>query len=61
MKPKISDTEFGSITINEKTFGHDVIIRLNGEIKKRKKFLIVNFNITPLLSINRLIDKNLGI
>ena len=39
MKPKINGTEFGSITINEKTFGHDVIIRLNGEIKKRKKKL----------------------
>ncbi|MFC1692747.1 Mth938-like domain-containing protein [Candidatus Latescibacterota bacterium] len=39
MKSKISGTEFGSITINEKTFEHDVIIRLNGEVKKRKKKL----------------------
>ena len=39
MKPKINKTNFGSITIEGKTFEHDVIIRLNGDVKKRKKKL----------------------
>ncbi|MFC1558779.1 Mth938-like domain-containing protein [candidate division KSB1 bacterium] len=39
MKPVINDTTFGSITIEGKTFQHDVIISLNGDIKKRKKKL----------------------
>ena len=39
MKPKISETSFGSITIDGKTFGYDVIIRLEGTIEKRKKKL----------------------
>ena len=39
MKPKIDGTEFGSITIEGKTFEYDVIIRLNGKVKKRKKKL----------------------
>ena len=39
MKPNIDATEFGSITIGGKTFKHDVIIRLDGEVQKRKKKL----------------------
>lgn len=39
MKPKIEETSFGSITIEGKTFEYDVLIRLNGEIEKRKKKL----------------------
>jgi hypothetical protein len=39
MKPKIDETTFGSITIEGKTFEHDVLIHLNGEIEKRKKKL----------------------
>jgi hypothetical protein len=39
MKPKIDKTRFGSITIGGKLYEHDVIIRLNGEAKKRKKKL----------------------
>jgi len=39
MKPKIDSTQFGSITINGETFDHDIIIRLSGKIKKRKKKL----------------------
>lgn len=35
----IESTEFGSITINGKTYDHDVIICLSGEIKKRHKKL----------------------
>jgi hypothetical protein len=39
MKPRIDQTRFGSITIEGETFKHDVIIRLNGKVKKRKKKL----------------------
>ena len=39
MKPRIDDTEFGSITIAGDRFEHDVLIRLGGEVTKRKKKL----------------------
>jgi len=39
MKPKIDRTAFGSITIGGEVFEHDVQIRLNGQVKKRKKKL----------------------
>lgn len=39
MKPSIDRTEFGSITISRKLYEHDVVIRLNGKVKKRKKKL----------------------
>lgn len=39
MKPRIDSTSFGSITIDGKTHQNDVVIRLDGEIKKRKKKL----------------------
>jgi hypothetical protein len=39
MKPSIDSTHFGSITIQGMTFGHDVIVRLDGRVKKRKKKL----------------------
>ncbi len=39
MKPKIDRTEFGSITIDGEGFEHDVIIGLDGKVKKRKKKL----------------------
>ena len=39
MKPRIDDTAFGSITIAGEKFEHDVIIRKNGEVWKRKKKL----------------------
>ncbi len=39
MKPKINDTQFGSITIDKEVISHDVIIDLNGEVKKRNKKL----------------------
>ena len=39
MKPKIDQTKFGSITIEGTRFEHDVIIRLDGRVKKRKKKL----------------------
>ncbi len=39
MKPRIDTTDFGSITIDGRRFDHDVVIRLDGTVKKRKKKL----------------------
>jgi len=39
MRPRIDGTKFGSITIDGSDIEHDVLIRLSGEIKKRKKKL----------------------
>jgi len=39
MKPEINGTEFGSITIHGENLKHDVLIRLSGKVKKRKKKL----------------------
>ncbi len=36
---RIDHTKFGEITIDGKTYEHDVIIRLSGEVVKRKKKL----------------------
>jgi len=36
---KIESTSFGTITIDGTTYEHDVIIRLSGEVVKRKKKL----------------------
>jgi hypothetical protein len=35
----IERSTFGTITINGKTYEHDVVIRLSGEVMKRKKKL----------------------
>jgi hypothetical protein len=39
MKPRIDGTVFGAITVAGQTFEHDIIIRLNGVVQKRKKKL----------------------
>jgi hypothetical protein len=39
MKPKIDRTKFGSITIEGDVYERDVIIRLDGQVRKRKKKL----------------------
>jgi hypothetical protein len=39
MKPKINSTSFGSITVKEKTFENDILIRMSGQIEKRRKKL----------------------
>ena len=36
---QIDNTAFGEITIDGKTYEHDVIVRLSGEVLKRKKKL----------------------
>jgi glucokinase len=37
--PEIQETEFGRITIDGRTYTHDVYIRAGGEVKRRKKKL----------------------
>jgi hypothetical protein len=39
VKPRIDGTVFGAITIEGKKYQRDVIIRLGGRVKKRKKKL----------------------
>jgi hypothetical protein len=39
MKPAIGDTGFGYICVEGSTIEHDIVIRLSGKIKKRKKKL----------------------
>ena len=39
MQPRIDRTQFGSVTIDGKVFEHDVLIRLGGQVEKRKKRL----------------------
>jgi hypothetical protein len=39
MKPKIDQTQFGSITVAGKRYEHDIVITLSGEVLKRKKKL----------------------
>jgi hypothetical protein len=39
MKPTIDGTEFGSLTIDGEVYERDVVIRLDGRVKKRKKKL----------------------
>jgi hypothetical protein len=39
MKPKIDKSRFGSITIDGITYSHDILIRPDGQVKKRKKKL----------------------
>ena len=39
MRPKIDDTWFGSITVDGTRYEHDILIRLSGKVRKRKKEL----------------------
>ena len=39
MNPVINKTSFGSITVDEESYDHDIIITLDGKVKKRKKKL----------------------
>lgn len=39
MKPHIDNTTFGEITVEGSTFMHDILIRQNGQVEKRKKKL----------------------
>jgi hypothetical protein len=39
MQPRIDRTRFGSVTIDGTVYEHDVLIRLGGNVEKRKKKL----------------------
>ncbi len=39
MRPTIDETSFGSITVEGKRYGHDIIIRLSGKVRRRRKEL----------------------
>jgi hypothetical protein len=39
MEPHIQNTNFGFITVDGEEIDHDILIRLSGEVKKRKKKL----------------------
>lgn len=39
MKPRINRTKFGSITIDGDVYKFDIFIKLDGQVKKRKKKL----------------------
>ena len=39
MLPHIQNTEFGSITVDDEMLDYDIVIRLSGKVKKRKKKL----------------------
>ncbi len=39
MNPVINKTNFGSITVDGNSYDHDIIITLEGKVKKRKKKL----------------------
>ena len=39
MLPKVQDSTFGQITVDEDVYRHDILIRLSGKVKKRKKKL----------------------
>ena len=39
MKPELNGTGFGWIDVEEERFSHDILIRLDGEVIKRKKKL----------------------
>ncbi|HEX9114627.1 MAG TPA: MTH938/NDUFAF3 family protein [Anaerolineae bacterium] len=39
MRPRIEDNWFGSITVDGVRYEHDIIIRLSGRVRKRKKVL----------------------
>jgi hypothetical protein len=39
VKPRIDATRFGSITIAGEEYDHDIVIRLDGAVKNRKKKL----------------------
>jgi hypothetical protein len=39
MKPRIDDSAFGAITVAGETHDEDILIRLDGQVKKRRKKL----------------------
>lgn len=38
-RPVLEETSFGSITVSGETYDHDIVIRLDGRVEKRRKDL----------------------
>lgn len=51
-KPCINGTTFGTITISDETYEHDVVIRLNGQVDKRKKKLSKAYGSSHIVSLD---------
>ncbi len=57
MKPKIKDASFGSITVGKKTYSHDIVIGLDGEVRKRNKKLSKRrFGTSHKVSLEEIMD-----
>ncbi len=50
MKPTIDGAKFGSITIEGEKIEHDIVIRLNGDVEKRKKKLSISRHVLNQLN-----------
>ena len=57
MKPTIEATDWGSITINNTKYEHDVVIRLDGTVMKRHKNLSrAKYGTSHKISLEEAID-----
>src|SRR5436189_6100378 len=50
---KIDSTIFGAITIDGRTYEHDVVVRLSGEVLKRKKEAVKNSCMVPRMCFQK--------
>ncbi len=52
MNARIGKSVFGAITIDGQSYDHDVVIRLNGAVEKRKKHLsVAHFGTSHMISL----------
>jgi hypothetical protein len=51
MQPHIQHTKFGSITVDDEVLDHDIVIRLSGKVKKRKKKLSKQYGSSHTVSL----------
>jgi hypothetical protein len=57
MKPRIKAAEFGSITVGKKIYRHDIVIGLDGQVRKRKKKLSKRlFGTSHRISLDEIMD-----
>jgi len=59
MRPQINGTKFGAITINGDVLDHDVVIRLNGKVKKLSKAIYGTSHIISLEAKHRVVPRYL--
>jgi Uncharacterized conserved protein len=57
MQPAIDSTQFGEITIEGKTYAHDVVIGINGKVRNRNKRLSsAQYGTSHILSLDEARD-----